>query len=62
MVGDKFVQDDINFSNQSTTFDQAFGDYFSPRSKKGGFYKFVASFIPLLEVVFETKNRSIVDG
>lgn len=34
VVGNKFVQDPVNFSGQSTPFDQTFGD-FSPRSKKG---------------------------
>lgn len=34
VVGNKFVQDPVNFSSQSTPFDQTFGD-FSPRSKKG---------------------------
>ncbi|XP_055822630.1 uncharacterized protein LOC129891338 isoform X1 [Solanum dulcamara] len=34
VVGDKFVRDPVTFSNQSTTFGQAFSD-FSTRSKKG---------------------------
>uniref|UniRef100_M1BP39 Uncharacterized protein n=1 Tax=Solanum tuberosum TaxID=4113 RepID=M1BP39_SOLTU len=33
VVGNKFVRDPVTFSNQSTTFGQAFGD-FSTRSKK----------------------------
>ncbi|KAK6131567.1 hypothetical protein DH2020_034678 [Rehmannia glutinosa] len=32
--GNEFVRDPVMFSNQSTTFDQAFSD-FSPRTKKG---------------------------
>nr|XP_016450373.1 PREDICTED: uncharacterized protein LOC107775183 [Nicotiana tabacum] len=34
VVGDEFVRDPVKFSNQSTTFGQAFSD-FSARSKKG---------------------------
>ncbi|KAK3010943.1 hypothetical protein RJ639_011839 [Escallonia herrerae] len=34
VVGDKFVSDPVTFSNQSTTFGQAFSE-FSPGSKKG---------------------------
>ncbi|CAN4102845.1 unnamed protein product [Withania somnifera] len=34
VIGDKFVRDPVTFSNQSTTFGQAFSD-FSTRSKKG---------------------------
>ncbi|KAL8131439.1 hypothetical protein AgCh_007394 [Apium graveolens] len=34
VVGNKYVQDPVNFSSQSTPFDQPFSD-FSPRSKKG---------------------------
>ncbi|MCD7460092.1 hypothetical protein HAX54_042825 [Datura stramonium] len=34
VVGDKFVRDPVKFSNQSTTFGQAFSD-FNTRSKKG---------------------------
>ncbi|KAL1821596.1 hypothetical protein ACET3Z_016465 [Daucus carota] len=34
VVGNKFVQDPVNFSSQSTPFDQTYDD-FSPRSTKG---------------------------
>ncbi|KAL3503268.1 hypothetical protein ACH5RR_037717 [Cinchona calisaya] len=34
VVGNKFVRDPVKFSNQSTTFEEAFNDFF-PRSKKG---------------------------
>ena len=32
--GDEFVPEPVKFSNQSTIFDQPFGD-FNPRTKKG---------------------------
>ncbi|KAL3850772.1 hypothetical protein ACJIZ3_012654 [Penstemon smallii] len=35
VVGDEFVSDPVKFSNQSTTFDQAFSN-FSPQTKKKG--------------------------
>lgn len=35
MVGNEFVRDPVKFSNQSTTFADAFSD-FSPRQKKNG--------------------------
>ncbi|XP_027061287.1 uncharacterized protein [Coffea arabica] len=34
VVGDKFVRDPVKFSNQSTTFEDAFNDFF-PHAKKG---------------------------
>lgn len=35
MVGDEFVRDPVKFSNESTTFADAFSDFF-PRQKKKG--------------------------
>ncbi|KAK2975334.1 hypothetical protein RJ640_004534 [Escallonia rubra] len=46
VVGDKFVSDPVTFSNQSTTFGQAFSE-FSPRSTKGTSNSF-GFFLPLL--------------
>ena len=37
VVDDKFVRDSVQFSNESTTFGQAFNDF--SRSKKGILYK-----------------------
>lgn len=37
VVGDEFVSESVKFSNQSTTFGQAFNDF--SRSKKGSFHK-----------------------
>lgn len=53
VVGNKFVRDPVTFSNQSTTFGQAFGD-FSTRSKKG------SSFLLFLKHLLVMVSRCII--